>query len=97
MWHCDLDCGPGHVSWPRLRAEMDRFVATQQHHERTDTDDGRARRFTEHLDVAITTTRPEPNALRGAIQARARVTELRRLIGILLDTLADGELPTEQR
>src|SRR5262245_56682366 len=97
MWHCDPDCGRGHVNWPRLRAEQDRVVAPRQSRAGADTADGRARRFTEHLDAAITATRPGENALQGATHAQAHVAELRRLIGILLDTLADWELTAEQR
>jgi hypothetical protein len=97
MWHGDPGSGRRHVDWTRLRAEMDRFVDEQRARQAHDTEaDACAMRFSESLEDAVLALDVSENAFERASRKADHVEELRRVLGILLDILADWELLAER-
>jgi hypothetical protein len=96
MWHGDPGSRRRHITWARLRAEIDRFV--QEHRTRrapdTEADDGAAR-FTELLEQATVDLRAGAHFIH-ATRKNDHVEELRRVLGTLLDILADWEMLAER-
>ena len=97
MRHGDHGYGRRHVNWARLRAEMDRFVDEQHARQADDNDaDSFARRFAESLEEAVLDLELGENGFERATRKADHVEELRRVLGILLDILADWELVAER-
>jgi tRNA nucleotidyltransferase/poly(A) polymerase len=93
MWHGDPGPGRRHVSWARLRAEMDRVIDEQRTRQAHDTAaDAHAMRFTERLEEAISGLDTGEHGFERASRKADHVEELRRLLAILLDVLADWEM-----
>jgi hypothetical protein len=93
MWHGDPRFGRRHVDWARLRAEMDRFVDEQRARQANNNDaDACARRFTESLEEAVLDLETGEYGFEHASRKAEHVQELRRVLGILLDVLADWEM-----
>jgi hypothetical protein len=92
MWHGDHGSRRRHIDWARLRAEIDRFV--QDHRARRTPDDDAAR-FIESLERAAVDLRARAG-LTHATRKHDHVEELRRVLGILLDILADWEMLAER-
>ncbi|MFB9833482.1 hypothetical protein [Actinoallomurus acaciae] len=89
MWHGAPGPGRRHADW----AEMDRFVDTQRSRQaRDNAADSRARRFTESLEDAVLDLAADGNAFERAGHKAGHVEELRRVLGLLLDVLADWEM-----
>jgi hypothetical protein len=83
--------------WERLRAEIERFVGEQRARRAADTEaDVCAARLTHDLQDAILALETEPSGFERAIRKADHVGELRRLLGILLDILADWEMLTDR-
>lgn len=81
--------------WDRLRAEIERFVGEQRARRAADTEaDLCAARLTHDLQDAILALETDPAGFERATRKADHVDELRRLLGILLDVLADWEMIT---
>jgi hypothetical protein len=98
MWHGG---GPGagrrQVDWARVRAEMDRFVDEQRARQANDTEaDARAMSFTESLEEAVLALELGEHRFAQAVRKADHVEELRRVLAILLDILADWEMIAER-
>jgi hypothetical protein len=97
MWHGDPGSGRRHVNWARLRAAMDRFVYEQRARQANDNEaDACAIRFTERLEEAVLDLETAENGFERAGRKADHVEELRRVLGILLDVLADWEMVAER-
>lgn len=97
MWHGDPRPRRRHVDWARLRAEMDRFVDEQRARQANDNGaDVCARRFAESLEEAVLELESGPYGFEHAGHKAEHVEELRRVLGILLDVLADWEMLAER-
>lgn len=93
MWHGDPGPGRRLAGWAALRAEMDRFVDTQRARQaRDNAADSHARRFIESIEDAVLDLDADDNAFERAGRKADHVEELRRVLGLLLDVLADWEL-----
>lgn len=93
MWHGDPRSGRRHVVWARLRAEMDRFVDEQRARQANDNEaDACAARFTESLEESVLDLETAEHGFERASRKAEHVEELRRVLGILLDVLADWEM-----
>jgi hypothetical protein len=91
MWHGDPGHGRRHVGRAALRTEMDRFVDAQRVRQaRDNAADSRAERFIEGLEDAA--LGPDGAAFERARRKSDHVEELRRVLGLLLDVLADWEM-----
>ncbi|WP_329242424.1 hypothetical protein OG417_44055 [Actinoallomurus sp. NBC_01490] len=87
MWHGDPGPGRRPLGW----AEMDRFVDGQRARQAPDdAADSRAKRFTESLEDAVLDI--DAGAFERARRKTDHVEELRRVLGLLLDVLADWEM-----
>lgn len=85
--------GRNPVGWTRLRAEMDRFVDEQRTRQTDDNPADRgAARFTESLEEAVLQLEGGEHPFANADRKPIHVEELRRVLGLLLDILADWEL-----
>jgi hypothetical protein len=79
--------------WERLRTEIERFVGEQRARRAADTAaDACAIRLTHDLEDAILALETDPSGFEQATHKTDHVEELRRLLGILLDVLADWEM-----
>lgn len=79
--------------WDKLRAEIERFVGEQRARRAADTEaDACAVRLTHDLEDAILALETDPSGFEHATRKADHVEELRRLLGILLDVLADWEM-----
>jgi hypothetical protein len=87
MWHGDPGSRRQRINWARLRAEIDRFV---QEHRTRRTPDNDAARFTENLEQAVVDLQAGADFAH-ATRKNDHVEELRQVLGILLDILADWE------
>lgn len=93
MWHGDPRPGRRQVTWALLRAEMDRFVDEQRARQANDNEaDTCAARFTESLEESILDLETAEYGFERASRRSEHVEELRRVLGILLDILADWEM-----
>ncbi len=93
MWHGDHGSGGRLVDWPLLRAAMDRFVQERQTCQaRGNAADASAVRFTSRLEGAVLELETAECGFHDAARPADHVAELRRVLGILLDVLADWEL-----
>lgn len=82
-----------HVGWAGLRAEMDRFIDEQRTRQAGGNPADRdARRFTESLEEAVLQLEGEEHGFDPADRKADHVEELRRVLSLLLDVLADWEL-----
>jgi hypothetical protein len=96
MWHGDPGSRRRHITWARLRAEIDRFVQEHRTQRAPDTDaDVGAARFTEDLGQAAVDLRARADFTH-ATRKNDHVEELRRVLGTLLDILADWEMLAER-
>jgi hypothetical protein len=95
MWHPlgDSASGRRHVNWARFRAEIEEQRALRAH---DNAADARAMRFAERLEEAALALDAEKGAFERAVRKTDHVTELRRVLGILLDVLADWEMIAER-
>jgi hypothetical protein len=85
--------GRDHVGWVRLRAAMDRFVDEQRTRQADDNPADRgAARFTESIEEAVLQLENGEHGFDRADRKAGHVEELRRVLGLLLDILADWEL-----
>lgn len=97
MWHGGPGSGRRQVNWARLRAEMDRFVDAQRAREAHDNEaDAFAMKFAESLEEAVLALEIEEHRFPLATRKADHVEELRRVLGILLDILADWEMAAER-
>jgi hypothetical protein len=97
MWHGGPSSGRRQVNWARLRAEMDRFVDEQRAREANDNEaDACAMRFADTLEEAVLALEVEEHRFALATRKADHVEELRRVMGILLDILADWEMAAER-
>jgi hypothetical protein len=93
MWHGEPGSGRRHVNWARLRAAMDRFVDEQRARQANDNEaDACAIRFTESLEQAVLDLDTTETGFERAGRKADHIDELRRVLGILLDILADWEM-----
>lgn len=87
------ESGRRQVDWSRLHAKMDRFVDEQRVREAHDNAaDACAMRFTESLEEAVLALEVQEHRFALATRKADHVEELRRVLGILLDILADWEM-----
>ena len=97
MWHGAAGSGQRQVNWARLRARMDRFVDEQRAREANDNEaDTCAMRFAAGLEAAVLALEVEEHHFALATRKADHAEELRRVLAILLDILADWELATER-
>ena len=97
MWHGGPGSGRREVDWARLRATMDRFVDEQRAREAHDNAaDTGAMRLTESLEEAVLALEVEEHRFTLATRKADHVEELRRVLAILLDLLADWETVLER-
>jgi hypothetical protein len=100
MWHSLGDPKAArrqHVNWARLRAEMERFVEEQRARQANDNEaDACAMRFAECLEEALLDLDSGEGCFDRATRKADHVEELRRVLGLLLDVLADWEMTLER-
>jgi hypothetical protein len=97
MWHSGAGSERRQVNWARLRARMDRFVDEQRAREADDNQaDACAMRFAAGLEQAVLALEIEEHHFALATRKADHVEELRRVLSILLDILADWELAAER-
>jgi hypothetical protein len=97
MWHGGTGSERRQVNWARLRARMDRFVDEQRAREANDNEaDSCAMRFAAGLEAAVLALEIEEHRFTLATRKADHVEELRRVLGILLDILADWEMAAER-
>jgi hypothetical protein len=82
-----------HIDGKRLRAALEHRVAGRRGRRSADDEaDAHAVRFTERLQDAILDLETREHGFEWATRKADHVEELRRVLGILLDTLADWEM-----
>lgn len=82
-----------HAGGPRPGAEAERVVAGRRTRQSADTDgDMGAMRLIWSLEDAVLTLDTQPAGFEEASRKAEHVEELRRVLGILLDVLADWEM-----
>jgi hypothetical protein len=99
MWHPlgDSASGRRHLNWARFRAEIEHYVEEQRALRAHDTAaDARAMRFAERLEEAALDLDTGEDGFERAVRKTDHVEELRRVLGILLDVLADWEMIAER-
>ncbi|MDN3352488.1 hypothetical protein [Actinomadura sp. DC4] len=80
-----------------LRAEIDRFVARRRTRQANDDGaDACAVRFIESLEKAALAPETTDHGFEHACRKAEHVEELRRVLGLLLDVLADWEMAVER-
>jgi hypothetical protein len=86
-----------HIDWKRLRAELEHFVRAQRARQAHDDQaDALAMKFAERLEDAVLDLETRDYAFEHATRKSDHVEELRRVLGILLDILADWEMLAER-
>jgi hypothetical protein len=99
MWHPFGDPSPSrrHIDWKRLRTEMQRFVDEKRARQAPDNEaDACAMRFAQSLEDAVLDLETRKDGFEHATRKSDHVEELRRVLGILLDILADWEMLAER-
>jgi hypothetical protein len=97
MWHGGAGSERRQVNWARLRARMDRFVDEQRVREANDNEaDACAMKFAAGLEAAVLALEIEEHRFTLATRKADHVEELRRVLSILLDILADWEMTAER-
>ncbi|MCW2947991.1 MAG: hypothetical protein JWR24_4708 [Actinoallomurus sp.] len=98
MWHPFGDPSPSrrHIDWKRRRTETRRFDEQRARQGHDNEADACATRFAQSLEDAVLDLETRKDGFEHATRKSDHVEELRRVLGILLDILADWEMLAER-
>jgi hypothetical protein len=97
MWHGDPGSGRRHIGRARLRTAFGRLTERRRARPiRGDAADLGAALFTESLLEAVLRLEADVGDFAHATRKADHIDELRRVLGLLLDVLADWEMTAER-